>query len=162
MKINEKKLNRLGELISLGGYKLSLAESMPGGFFTSIWSLQTESGDYLEGSIVCYSENVKKEVLGVPGSLIDRFSAESERVTESMLQGLETVIPADIHIAVTGKAFSDSEGSANAVRGDVFLCVSCQNNVISQKFHFSPLNAAHIFISAFNASLDMLESLLCD
>ncbi|GGE24259.1 MULTISPECIES: CinA family protein [Sphingobacterium] len=160
MKINEKKLNRIGEQIKLKGYKMSLAESMPAGFFTSIWSLQTESGNYLHGSIVCYAEKIKKEVLKVPGSLIDQYSAESKQVTEAMLVGLAKVIPADIHIAVTGKAFSDSEENSNSIRGDVFLCISCKNKVISQKFQYSSRNAAHIFISAFNTSLDILESLL--
>ncbi|VTP96191.1 Uncharacterised protein [Sphingobacterium daejeonense] len=43
-------------------------KSMPAGFFTSIWSLQTEAGNYLQGSIVCYAEDVKINVLNVPNS----------------------------------------------------------------------------------------------
>ena len=160
MNINEEKLNRLGEFMSDRGYKLSLAESMPAGFFTSIWSLQTEAGNYLQGSIVCYAEDVKINVFNVPNSLIKQYSAESIEVTESMLEGLKILIPADIHIAVTGKAFSGCEDNNNTSAGDVFLCISFQNVLKSLKIHCNSRNAAEVFIESFNASLDLLESIL--
>ena len=158
MEINEEKLNRIGQFISKQGFKLSLAESMPAGFFTSVWSLQTESGDYLQGSIICYAEEIKLSVLNVPNTVIQQYSAESAEVTKAMLHGLKNIIPADIHISVTGKAFSDYDKNASA--GDVFLCISFRENLKSQKIHFSATNAAEVFIKSFNASLDILESML--
>ncbi len=162
MEINENKLNKLGLLMSARGFKLSLAESMSAGFFTSIWSLQTESGDYLQGSIVSYAEEVKTDILKVSPLLIEQFSAESIQITEAMLEGLKRLIPADIHIAVTGKAFADKEKNANAISGDVFLTISFKEKVISQKLHFPAENAAEVFIMAFNSSLEILESLLSE
>lgn len=158
-KINEDKLNRIGEYLRSNKLKLSLVESMPAGFFTSIWSLQTEAGEYLEGSIVCFSEKVKTHVLKVPKNLLDAYSAESMEVTEAMLKSIMDTIPADIHIAITGKAYDVKQTQKNQCEtGDVFLSISNKGKIISKKYHFSENNAADVFIRAFNASLDLLES----
>lgn len=158
MMINEEKLNRIGEYFRSNKLKLSLAESMPAGFFTSIWSLQTEAGDYLEGSVVCFSEKVKIHILKVPKNLLETYSAESMEVTEAMLKGIMDTIPADIHIAITGKAYDVKQTHKNQCEtGDVFLSISNKGKIISKKYHFSESNAADVFICAFNACLDLLE-----
>lgn len=160
MEIDEGKLNQLGEFIAQKGYKMALVESMPAGFFTSIWSLQTESGNYLQGSIVCYAEQVKLNVLNVPRATILAYSAESAEVTQAMLYGLKKIIDADIYISVTGKAFSDSDKKNQTSTGDVFLCISVCEKLKTQKIHCPSKNAADVFIRSFNASLDLLESML--
>ena len=158
MQINSKKLNQIGEILSNGGYKLALAESMPAGYFSSIWSLQTESGDYFEGSIVCYSENVKVQVLKVSKLLIDQFSAESIEVTEAMLNGLTHLIKADVYISITGKAFADSNKICKNEVGEVFISACFKGQIKSYKYKYKANHAAEVFIQAFNSSLDILES----
>jgi nicotinamide mononucleotide (NMN) deamidase PncC len=44
----------------------------------------------------------KTGLLKVPKYLIEGFTPESMEVTESIARGLSSVIPADIHIGITG------------------------------------------------------------
>lgn len=158
MRIDEKKLNRLGEKISAAGLKMSIVESMTAGFFSTIWSLQTESGSYFKGSIICFDESVKTRLLKVPKELISEFSAESMEVTEAMLKGVSNLIPADIYISITGKAYDDDKKGEPSDAGDVFIVVSFLGKVVSRKFKFQGENAAEVFVLSFNASLDILTS----
>ncbi|WP_156307237.1 CinA family protein [Sphingobacterium endophyticum] len=158
MRIDEKKLNKLGEKISAAGLKMSIVESMTAGFFSTIWSLQTESGDYFKGSIICFDESVKAGLLKIPKELITEFSAESMEVTVAMLKGVSNLIPADIYMSITGKAYDDDKKDGPSEPGDVYIVVSGLGKVVSRKFKFQGKNAAEVFILSFNASLDMLSN----
>lgn len=159
MKINHRKLNQIATYFCDNDYKLALAESMSAGFFSSIWSLQCDSGQYLQGGIVCFSKHVKENLLEVPESIIQEFSAESIEVTEAMLHGLKKRIQADLYIAITGVAYQGVEAQVSAP-GDVYLVIDFQGKTHRRKVEVKTGNAADVYIRAFNQSLLFLDDVL--
>ncbi|MGO1520137.1 MAG: CinA family protein [Sphingobacterium sp.] len=159
MEINHHKLDQIGQNLCENGVKLALAESMSAGFFSSIWSLQCDSGHYFQGAIVCFSEQVKKMLLGVPETLINHFSAESIEVTQAMLDGLKRQIDADLYLAVTGIAYKGSEVKTSSP-GDIFLVAEFQGRVYERKIKVKNGNAGEVYIRAFNESLVFLEAVI--
>jgi nicotinamide-nucleotide amidase len=59
---------------------IAFAESATAGCLCSEFALAPESGDILKGGIVCYDATLKETILKVPKTLIDKFTAESEKL----------------------------------------------------------------------------------
>lgn len=120
---------------------LALAESMTCGLAAHQLSTCKGTADVLKGSIVCYNEEVKKQLLKVPQTVIDKYTCESAEVTAVLSQHLKALIKADIHAAITGLASAGgSETKAKPV-GTVFFCFSFRNKVYQEKkvFRGTPL-----------------------
>ena len=56
------------------------------------------------GSVVCYTNEVKMNVLGVPSEVIDEHTEVSAECAEAMAEGICKVIGCDCSVAVTGIA----------------------------------------------------------
>src|ERR1044071_6066744 len=84
--------------------KLALAESMTCGLAAFQLSSVKGTDEVLQCSIVCYDEDVKKKCLRIPNSLIKKFTAESQEVTDALSKNLQSIIEADVHAAITGLA----------------------------------------------------------
>ena len=81
---------------------LGVAESLTGGLIGSRITSVPGSSDVFKGSIVAYSGDVKRTVLGVPD-----IPAVSQEAVEAMVAGACSVLHADIAAAVTGEAGSN-------------------------------------------------------
>lgn len=120
---------------------LALAESMTCGLAAHQLSTCKGTAEVFKGSIVCYNEEVKKELLKVPPKLIQKHSCESSQITESLAKQLAKLIKADIHAAITGLASAGgSETNAKPV-GTVFFCVRYKNKIYNERkvFRGTPL-----------------------
>ena len=62
------------------------------------------SSDVVEGGIISYSNEVKKALLGVDGSDLERVGAVSEEVAREMAHGSRQACKSDIAVSVTGIA----------------------------------------------------------
>lgn len=68
---------------------------------------------------------MKQQLLDVNESLLEEFTPESAEVTEAAVLGLRKVIPADIHIAITGLTCPGGSENAEKPVGTMFVhCVS--------------------------------------
>src|SRR5436190_13810781 len=85
---------------------IAFAESMTCGLLSHKLGSVSGASDILMGSIVCYNEKVKNHSLKIKKSLIDKYTAESQQVTDAMASNLRKIITADIHAAITGLATS--------------------------------------------------------
>lgn len=109
--------------------KVAFAESITCGLATEQLSSAIGTSEVLAGSVVCYSPEVKKELMHVPQKMIDKHSCESMEVTEALVKHLPKLIKADIYAALTGLA---SEGGSETSRkpvGTVFFCVKYKNRI---------------------------------
>jgi nicotinamide-nucleotide amidase len=102
---------------------LALAESMTCGLAAHQLSTCKGTSEVLIGSVVCYTPEMKNQVLGVPLSLIHKYSPESPQVTKAMTNKLVKLVKAGVYAAVTGLAAPG--GSENGVKpvGTVFYSV---------------------------------------
>src|SRR5688500_3004153 len=78
------------------------------------------TSDVLTGSIVCYSKNVKTDLLKVNKKLIDKYSLESQQVTDALALNLSKIIHADVYAAITGLAAPGGSESVSKPVGTVF------------------------------------------
>ncbi len=88
----------------MAGIKIATAESCTGGLIASrITDVPGSSRTFLEG-LICYSNEAKTDILGVPAGLIEQHGAVSEQVAIAMAKGALRKSGADIAISDTGIA----------------------------------------------------------
>jgi PncC family amidohydrolase len=85
-------------------WTLSLAESCTGGYVASCLTSQPGASFYFLGSIVCYSNEVKKTILGVQEQTLQTYGAVSAEVVKEMSEGVSHLIKSDYSLAVSGIA----------------------------------------------------------
>ena len=120
---------------------VSLAESATCGMLAQEFNTVPGTYEILLGSIVCYHESVKINVLNVKQSLIKKYTAESIQVTDAIASGLKKIIPADIMIGVTGLASGNKSEEQIELPGTMFITIIYKNKIIRYKKRFrgSPL-----------------------
>ena len=83
---------------------LATAESCTGGWVAQVITSIAGSSEWFERGFVTYSNEAKREMLGVPAELIERHGAVSEEVARAMAQGALRRSRAQIALSITGVA----------------------------------------------------------
>jgi len=94
----------VGDLLRARGWWLAFAESCTGGLATSRMTDIPGSSDYIERSIVAYSNRAKIELLDVPEPLIAEHGAVSEPVALAMAAGIRKRTGVNVGVGITGIA----------------------------------------------------------
>ena len=123
-------------LDALGDKTLATAESCTGGMIGSFLTAVPGSSRVYKGGIISYTNQVKEELLGVPGDVLETFGAVSEQVAMAMAQGALARLHADVAVSVTGLAGPDGDDRGNPV-GTVFIAYADKNNCFAKKFLFT-------------------------
>ncbi|MDQ2621670.1 MAG: nicotinamide-nucleotide amidohydrolase family protein, partial [Actinomycetota bacterium] len=88
----------------LAGRKLALAESCSAGLLAARITDLPGASAYFAGGVVSYSNEAKRDLLGVDGDLLERHGAVSAEVAEAMARGALDRFGADVAVSVTGIA----------------------------------------------------------
>jgi len=104
---------------------LAFAESCTGGRMASLITSVPGASAYFLGSIVCYADALKRDLLHVPEKLLKEKGAVSREVVGAMLQGLFVITQADYGIAVSGIA-GPTGGSAEKPVGTIWAAISAR------------------------------------
>jgi len=83
---------------------LSLAESCTGGLLSSMITANSGVSDVFMGSFVTYSNRMKREILGVPTTLLKTLGAVSRPVALHMALGAKTLTKTTWAVSITGIA----------------------------------------------------------
>lgn len=118
------QLEICGRLLIAQGLTLAFAESATAGRIASDFSLLNDAGKFLKSGIICYDAMLKETLLNVPEEMIKTFTPESMEVTQAIAKGLFELIPADIHIGVTGLTCPGGSESPEKPVGTIFI--DCQ------------------------------------
>lgn len=86
------------------GVMIATAESCTGGMVAVALTDFPGSSDVLERGFVTYSNNAKKEQLGVTLATLERHGAVSEQVAQEMADGALTHSDASLAVSITGIA----------------------------------------------------------
>ena len=122
-------------LKALEGKTLATAESLTGGGIgAAITGTPGASAVYV-GGVVSYTNDVKRDVLGVPQALLDEHGAVSAPVAQAMAEGVRRITGADFAVSVTGVAGPNRDDRDNEV-GTVYLAVSTAQNTSVSLFRF--------------------------
>ena len=95
---------RLGARLKRRRLKLATAESCTGGWIAQAVTSVPGSSDWFERGFVTYSNEAKKELLGVRGVILTRHGAVSEEAARAMAAGALARSRAQVAVAATGVA----------------------------------------------------------
>ncbi len=117
---------------------LVTAESCTGGWIAKRITDIAGASEVFECGIVCYSNRIKTELLGVRKETLAEFGAVSEQTAREMALGALDVSKADVAVAVTGIAGPDSDNTGKPV-GLVYIAVADRTRVEVHEFrnHFT-------------------------
>ena len=139
------------------GWRIALAESCTGGLATSRLTDVAGSSDYVERSVVVYSNASKIDLLGVPAALIEQHGAVSEPVAEAMARGIRTRAQVDVGVGITGIAGPGGGSEAKPV-GMVCIAVVSDETLV-RTFRF-PGNRELVKTFAAFTAIDMVRRVL--
>lgn len=115
---------------------IALAESCTGGLVSSCLTDVSGASQYLKGSVVSYSNEVKEKQLGVSHDTLIRYGAVSEPTARQMAEGVRKLIGVDLGIGITGIA-GPSGGTDEKPVGTVYIAVSDAQKTTVRLCHFS-------------------------
>jgi len=151
----------VGRHLTSGGLTLAVAESCTGGLIGHRLTQVPGSSTYLDRVAVCYSDQAKVELLGVPKHLVRRHGAVSPEVAAAMARGIRLRSHAGVGLSVTGIA-GPGGGTAQKPVGLVYVGLnagrSSQASLIREfRFHG---DRHSIKLRASQAALDTLRQWL--
>ena len=88
----------------LEGKTLVTAESLTGGGIGESLTAVPGASAVYRGGVISYVNEVKRDVLGVPQEILDRYGAVSAWTAGYMASGVRKLLNADIAVSVTGLA----------------------------------------------------------
>lgn len=112
---------------------LALAESVTCGLAAHQLNIAEGTSEVFMGSIVCYNEKVKTDLLKVDPEIIKKYSAESQEVTDELVKNLPCLIKADIYGAITGLCVKGGSETPEKPVGTVFFSVLFNGKLIQQR-----------------------------
>ena len=112
------------------GETLATAESCTGGAIAARFTAMAGASAYFRGGVVAYSNDLKREVLGVSATDLERFGAVSEPVARQMAEGVRRLAGSDYAVATTGIA-GPSGGSDEKPVGTVWIAVAGPHGTVA-------------------------------
>lgn len=112
------------------GATLATAESCTGGAIAARFTAMAGASAYFRGGVVAYSNDLKREVLGVSATDLERFGAVSEPVARQMAEGVRRLAGSDYAVATTGIA-GPSGGSDEKPVGTVWIAVAGPHGTVA-------------------------------
>ena len=116
----EDKVKELSRRIVGTGQIVVTAESLTGGMISAALTSIPGASEWFERGFVTYTNQAKHEMLDVPQSILDRFSAVSTQTVSQMLEGAIRHSNATMAVAVSGIAGPDGAMPGRPV-GTVFI-----------------------------------------
>ncbi len=123
------------ELIKKSSLYIGTVESCTGGYLGYLFSLLPGASDYYRGSIVAYHESVKKDLVGLPDSLIDKRGTIDMLVTYELAKRGISLLDVDICLGITCAAGPTSPYQDVRV-GSSFISIVSHYFSITKRFTF--------------------------
>lgn len=84
--------------------KVAFAESLTGGMISSKLVDIEGASEVFTGSVISYTNDVKRDILGVKADTIEAFTEVSEECAREMALNVRKMMKADISVSATGYA----------------------------------------------------------
>lgn len=140
--------------------RIATAESCTGGLVAALLTEIPGSSDVVERGFVVYSNEAKRDALGVPGDLIADFGAVSEPVARAMAEGALNNSRAQISVSVTGVA-GPGGGTALKPVGLVHFGAARRGRSIIHEVHrFGDIGREQIRLKSVGIALDLLKQMI--
>lgn len=148
---------RVLELCRARGWRVATAESCTGGLVAAALTAIAGSSEIVECGFVAYSNEAKRELLGVPASTIARFGAVSAETAAAMAEGALARAGVELAVSVTGVA-GPGGGSAEKPVGLVHLGIAQKAGSSRDERHVFPGDRTAIREAALRRALELLAA----
>ena len=138
---------------------LATAESCTGGGVATAITRISGSAKWFDRGFVTYSNDAKREMLGVSARTLARHGAVSEEVAREMALGALAASPADLAVAITGIAGPTGGSRAKPVGTVWFAWAARGQSVQSRHFRF-PGNRVDVRLQSVLVAIQGLSDLL--
>jgi nicotinamide-nucleotide amidase len=145
----------VGERLLQRGWRVAVAESCTGGLVSSRLTDVPGSSAYVERGAVCYSNQAKIELAGVPATAIEAHGAVSEPVAIAMATGIRLRAGVDVGVGTTGIAGPGGGTEAKPV-GTVVVAVAVPDGEEARTYRFLG-DRRQIKFQTSQAALDLLR-----
>jgi nicotinamide-nucleotide amidase len=125
----------VGDMLKERGLSISLAESCTGGLIGNLMTNVPGSSEYFMGGVVAYSNQAKKDLLGVSLETLEQYGAVSDQTVREMAACARERFRTDLSLAVSGIAGPDG-GSPEKPVGTVFIGLADRNITFSRRYRF--------------------------
>jgi len=134
---------------------ISTAESCTGGMVAERLTNVPGSSRYFMSGVICYSNESKMELAGIPPLLLEMQGAVSIEVARGLAEGIRARAGTTIGVGVTGIA-GPAGGSPEKPVGTVYIAVATPTETEHRQFLF-PGDRERIRWQASQAALDMVR-----
>ena len=131
----------LGDLLRGSGLTVAVAESLTGGMVGSLITDQPGSSEYFAGGVIAYSNDIKRNQLGVPSDVLETVGAVSAEVAVAMAKGVRELLGTSLSVATTGIAGPTADGTKKPI-GLTYIAVASEGHAASTEFTFKGDRAA--------------------
>jgi nicotinamide-nucleotide amidase len=114
---------------------VAVAESCTGGLLAERLTRTAGSSKFFLGGAVCYSNELKTVLAGVPPALMEAHGAVSKPVAQALAEGIRARAAASIGVGITGIA-GPSGGTTEKSVGLVFIALADERGTQVREFHF--------------------------
>jgi len=111
--VEQSEVERVLAALAGRGWTVAVAEGDTGGVLLEWLTAVPGSSRVVRGGVVAYHDDLKRNVVGVPPTVIEQHGAVSAEAVEAMAQGVRRLAAADIGLATTGIA---GPGGATATK----------------------------------------------
>ena len=125
----------LVELLKARGLTCATAESCTGGGVGSAITAVPGSSAVFAGGVISYSNEVKRDILGVSSDILQNVGAVSSETAAQMAEGARKLLKTDLAVSLTGIAGPDG-GSEEKPVGLVWFGLATKGGVRTEKCIF--------------------------
>jgi nicotinamide-nucleotide amidase len=134
---------------------IAVAESCTGGMLAERLTNIGGSSSYFLGGVVCYSNDLKTNLVGVPSELIEAKGAVSPEVALALADGIRKITGATIGVGITGIA-GPGGGTPEKPVGLVHIGIADERGPRERRFQF-PGDRERIRMHATQTALDSVR-----
>ena len=130
LKLRSKEIN---EMLWRNHKTLATAESCTAGRVASVITAVPGSSNYYKGGLVCYSDEVKIQLLKVDADIIAEKTPVCEEVVRQMVIGANELFHTDYAVAISGFAGPGGPdgGRSGVIVGTIWIAVGTKDNVVT-------------------------------
>ena len=127
----------VADLLIKNNTTIATAESCTAGLLSARLTDVPGSSKYFNGGIVCYSNELKHDLVNVKQNTLDQYGAVSEETASELAVNIAKNLKSEIGVGITGIAGPDG-GTEKKPVGLVFVGISYKNNVYIRKYNLTP------------------------
>lgn len=150
----------IGQLCRSYRFTIGTVESCSGGRVAARLASVPGASEYFLGGIVAYTNDIKKNLVGVPEEVLRTHGAVSEETVKAMVTGGLQALGVEVAVAISGIA-GPTGGTPEKPVGTIWLAVGNKEKTVTKLLQSGKKREQNIALSA-QAALNMVRLFLLD